>query len=88
MQTQGMQRICCLLTEAQLSRYDNLLNVYRQRFGSDQVCWALIEDFHIVDPDLLVNRILPFLAIADQTHEKVVAHCSGGIGRTGQVLVA
>jgi hypothetical protein len=91
MQHQGIQRICCLLPEAQLARYTmptNLLAVYQQAFGNNQVCWAPIEDFHFASPELLTHQILPFLAVANQRQEKVVVHCSGGIGRTGHVLAA
>jgi protein-tyrosine phosphatase len=88
MQRNAIARVCCLLPESQLTRYFNLLDVYRQRFGIDQVCWAPIEDFYFVDPDLLLHQILPFLAIADQKNERVVVHCSGGVGRTGHVLAA
>jgi protein-tyrosine phosphatase len=88
MYDRGIQRVCCLLTETQLNRYSNLLNDYRTAFGFDRVCWAPIEDFNLVVPEMLVCQILPFLAIADRQHEKVVVHCSGGIGRTGHILAA
>jgi protein-tyrosine phosphatase len=88
MLSQGIQRICCLLPTTQLTRYVDLLGVYRQIFGVEQVCWAPIEDFSIVKPEMLTHQILPFLAAAEQHHEKVLIHCSGGIGRTGQVLAA
>ena len=88
MQNQDIQRICCLLPESQLRHYSNLLDVYRQTFGLDQVCWTPIEDFHFADPEILIHQILPFLALANQHQEKVVVHCSGGIGRTGHVLAA
>jgi protein-tyrosine phosphatase len=88
MQSQEVKRVCCLLPEPQLARYSNLLDVYRQTFGIDQVCWAPIEDFYFADPDLLIHQILPFLATANQKNEKVVVHCSAGIGRTGHVLAA
>jgi protein-tyrosine phosphatase len=88
MQHQGIQRVCCLLAGSQLERYANLLEVYRQTFGSEQMCWTPIEDFHWVDPEILIHQILPFLALANQRQQKVVVHCSGGIGRTGHVLAA
>jgi protein-tyrosine phosphatase len=85
---QDIQRVCCLLTKQQLDRHSNLLSNYQQAFGKEHVCWAPIEDFSLVTPELLIDRILPFLAIADQQQEKVVVHCSGGIGRTGHILAA
>ncbi|MBW4478538.1 MAG: dual specificity protein phosphatase family protein [Tolypothrix brevis GSE-NOS-MK-07-07A] len=88
MQSQEIKQVCCLLPESQLDRYSNLLEVYRQVFGINQVCWAPIEDFDFADPDLLIHQILPFLATANQKNERVVVHCSGGIGRTGHVLAA
>ncbi|WP_250126711.1 dual specificity protein phosphatase family protein [Chroococcidiopsis sp. CCMEE 29] len=88
MQSQEIKRVCCLLPESQLARYSNLLDVYRQIFGINQVCWAPIEDFYFADPGLLIHQILPFLATANQKNERVVVHCSGGIGRTGHVLAA
>jgi protein-tyrosine phosphatase len=88
MQNQGIQRVCCLLPETQLTHYPNLLGTYRKVFGLDQVCWAPIEDFNFATPEVLAHQILPFLAIANQQNEKVVVHCSGGIGRTGHVLAA
>jgi protein-tyrosine phosphatase len=83
-----IQRVCCLLTQRQIDHYGDLLGNYRQTFGKEHVCWAPIEDFSLATPKLLVDRILPFLAIADRQQEKVVVHCSGGIGRTGHILAA
>jgi protein-tyrosine phosphatase len=88
MHQQGIQRVCCLLAAPQLDRYPNLLHIYQQHFGSERVCWSPIEDFSLVDRSVLMQQILPFLAIADQQQEKVVVHCSGGSGRTGHILAA
>lgn len=88
MHDRDIQRVCCLLPEAQLTRYSDLPNMYRDSFGIDRICWALIEDFRLVDRQLLLHQILPFLAIADRSQEKVVIHCSGGVGRTGHILAA
>ena len=86
--SQNIKRICCLLAPRQLNNYSNLIELYQKEFGLKQVCWAPIEDFNLVDKQLLIHEILPFLLISDCQNEKVVVHCSAGIGRTGQVLAA
>ncbi len=88
MKCQGIKRVCCLLPDNQLADYEELLGTYQQEFGINHVCWAPIEDFHLCDTETLTKKILPFLAEADKLGEKVVVHCSGGIGRTGHVLAA
>jgi protein-tyrosine phosphatase len=88
MKAQGIQKVCCLLCDRQLARYSNLLDHYQQEFGVSNVCWAPVKDFHLIEVELLLEKILPFLATADRLGEKVVVHCSGGIGRTGQVMAA
>jgi len=88
MQRQKIDRVCCLLPDAQLVRYLDLLGTYRTVFGCDRVCWAPIADFEFADRETLVDRILPFLASANRSGDRVVVHCGGGIGRTGHVLAA
>ncbi|MGL5064495.1 MAG: protein-tyrosine phosphatase family protein [Microcoleus sp.] len=88
MQRQNIDRVCCLLPEIQLRRYSDLVGTYQKIFGRDRVCWAPIADFEIADRATLIEEILPFLALANSARERVVVHCGGGIGRTGQVLAA
>lgn len=88
MQSQNIQRVCCLLSKHQLAFYGDLLKVYQQTFRLDRVLWTPIEDFQLADREILTRQIMPFLIVADRQNEKVVVHCSGGIGRTGQVLAA
>jgi protein-tyrosine phosphatase len=88
MKQHDIQKVCCLLDEKQLTYYSNLLGTYQKEFGSQQICWAAIADFQLADIDTLTKKILPFLMDADKLNEKVVVHCSGGIGRTGHVLAA
>jgi protein-tyrosine phosphatase len=88
MQGHHIKQVCCLLAESQLVRYSDLLETYHKVFGFHRVCWAPIVDFELVDRDILLDRILPFLVSANNKGERVVVHCSGGIGRTGQVLAA
>ena len=88
MRQSGIDRICCLLSESQLARYIDLLGAYRHEFGEERVCWAPVDYFHFADAEMLTKTILPFLAEAEAHAEKVVVHCSGGVGRTGHVLAA
>jgi len=89
MRKQGIKRVCCLLPENQMEYYQvNLLDIYREEFGPDNVCWAPVEDFHLCDLATLREKILPFLEDSDMKGERVVVHCSGGSGRTGHVLAA
>jgi protein-tyrosine phosphatase len=88
MQRKGVKRVCCLL-EDQLSLYaSDLLEAYRHSFGEQAVCWAPIMDFCLVNADMLIESVLPFLAESARRGEPVVVHCSGGFGRTGHVLAA
>ena len=83
-----IKRVCCLLAPDQLDRYSHLLQTYQQAFGQDQILWVPIKDFHLIDQDDLAQKILPFLAVSEQQGDRVVVHCGGGIGRTGQVMTA
>ncbi|MDZ8236047.1 MAG: dual specificity protein phosphatase family protein [Nostoc sp. ChiQUE01a] len=88
MKGQDIKRVCCLLPDEQLASYSDLLGTYKQKFGSQLVCWTPIADFNLADLETLTQKILPFLIEADKQNQKVVVHCSGGIGRTGYVLTA
>jgi protein-tyrosine phosphatase len=89
MRQNGIQRVCCLLDNDQLDYYtDNLIEIYRQAFGTHNVCHAPIPDYSLCPTELLNGTILPFLSHSTTLHKKVVVHCSGGIGRTGHVLAA
>jgi len=79
MKEQKVRRVCCLLSEDQLSYYEvPLLSTYQKELGEDRVCWAPVEDFYLCGYTLLKERILPFLNEADERAERAVVHCSGG----------
>jgi protein-tyrosine phosphatase len=88
MQSQQIARVVCLLPQRQLAGYSHLLEAYTQGFGTSNVCWSPIQDFKLADAMALTQVILPFLIDAEQHQERVVVHCSGGVGRTGHILAA
>lgn len=85
MKRHDIERVCCLLSP-KVEYIDSLIKMYRDAFGSQNVCHASIEDYEVVSDDTLHEVILPFLEEAEQASEKVVVHCSAGMGRTGHVL--
>lgn len=89
MQSQKIRRICCLLESSSLSHYPiDLLETYSQKFGGENVLWQPIADFQLPHSSVLIEQILPFLICSEEDRQKVVVHCSGGIGRTGIVLAS
>ena len=90
MQERDIDRVCCLLEPKTVNRYESdLLTAYQDKFGQEQILWqSNIIDFQIPDPTILIDNIIPFLISAEQNKQKVVVHCSHGIGRTGVVLAA
>lgn len=72
MRERGMRRVCCLLSQDQLGYYqEDLLRMYRCEFGEDKVCWAPVQDFHLVQSETLSETILPFLQESDEQGETV-----------------
>ncbi|MFO7997120.1 MAG: dual specificity protein phosphatase family protein [Dehalococcoidia bacterium] len=88
MKTQGIKRVCCLLSKEELRGYqENLLSTYANEFGQDNVRSAPVEDFHLISLPSL-QEVLSFLREANEKKKPVVVHCAGGRGRTGHVLSA
>jgi protein-tyrosine phosphatase len=91
MSEQGIGRVVCLLPEEQLRYYANvpggLLGAYAAAFGPGKVVHQPVADFTICDRRTW-SGIIQALRASDAAGEKVVVHCSGGIGRTGHVLAA
>jgi len=88
MQSEGIERVVCLLPGRQLVESGANLACYGDAFGQPNVLHAPVPDHHLIPEALLTEEILPFLAESRAAEEQVVVHCLAGIGRTGQVLAA
>ena len=89
MRERGIRRVCCLLTSDQMADYPlDLIHYYRHEFGSEDVLYAPIDDYHLAPRSTLDEKIIPFLRDSDEKSLPVVVHCWSGNGRTGHILAA
>ena len=88
MQSEGIERVLCLLTGCQLDSRGALLEAYHDAFGETNVRRVPVRDHHVVPEATLVDEVLPFLVAARSDEAPVVVHCLAGLGRTGLVLAA
>ena len=82
----GMEQVVCLMDDHQLGYYAfDLLACYRRRFR--QVVHVPVEDYSMPGAGA-VQQVLEALSAAEAMGQKVVVHCSAGMGRTGFMLTA
>lgn len=80
-----IRRVLCLLSHAELAKYDNLLDAYGRRFTVVHV--PIDDDFGIPTPDI-AEQALAALTEAQRERERIVIHCAAGEDRTGLISTA
>jgi len=85
-QSEGIERVCCLIAGTPEEVRDTSLGRYYDALGSSNVCHAPTAHHELVSYERLVETILPFLQASVEQESPVVVHCLSGVGRTGQVL--
>ena len=88
MESQGIERVCCLLAGRHLADERANLDKYETAFGSPNVLHEPVPDEQLVGVEHLDGEILPFVEESVETGRPVVVHGLAGVGRTGQVLAA
>lgn len=87
-QSEGIERVCCLLAGRHLDEQSHMLSRYEETFGERRVLHSPIPDRTLVDVNQLQSEVLPFLQESVDAAEPVVVQCLTGVPRTGQVLAA
>lgn len=80
MKDQGINRVIALLDENELVNYSDLTGLYK--------AGGLKSHVQPMREQGASDKILTILRDAESASEKVVVHCTGGIGRAGRVTAA
>ena len=87
-QSNGIERVCCLFAGTTAQVDESHLERYSDTFGPENVCHVPTASSRLVTREKLVDEILPFLRRSVERESPVVVQCLSGVGRTGQVLAA
>jgi putative intracellular protease/amidase len=80
MKDQGIGRVLLLLDENEITIYSDLLAMYQ--------AGGLQYNMQSMNEEGAAKKVLAILKASEQQGERVCAHCTGGIGRSGRVAAA